>query len=81
MKFGLEKLELSKEDDGRAEPPPPNAASNIGRGSSPGLPVLSANVVPPLIARLVCAFLNSFKKPFSKIFTSFRSKVCHMCTE
>ena len=75
------KLLAANEPDGSAAFAPPNAASKIGSGIRPGLPVLSANVVPPLTERLVRAFLNSVKKPFSKMFTSFKSKFCHRCTE
>ena len=79
MKFGFEKLANWVEAPGAA-PVPPNAASKMGNGISPGTPVLSANVVPPLSAKSVCAFWNSFKNPFSKMLVSLRSEAIHMCT-
>src|SRR5690348_12829336 len=62
----------------------PNAAAKIGSGTSPGKPRL-ANVLPRpaarFTARLFCAFLNSFKNPFSMIFTSLRLCPSHWCSD
>src|SRR5262245_61850604 len=52
----------------------PNAAVIMGSGTWPGNPLLNGVAPLPLarlMARLFCAFLNSCRKPFSKIFTSF----------
>ena len=56
------------------EPRGPNAASKIGSATWPGSPLLAKPVRPfaRLIARFCCAFLNSSRKPFSKMFTSLR---------
>src|SRR4051812_23223474 len=55
------------------------AESIIGRGMVPATPplALSAKLVPPFSARFACAFLNSLRNPFSKIFTSFGLMLIH----
>ena len=61
------------------DPSGPNAASKIGRATWPGSE-LFANPVRPfarLIARFCCAFLNSSRNPFSKMFTSLKSYARH----
>src|SRR5215469_7468761 len=55
------------------------AAFIIGRGMVPATPplLLSAKLVPPFKAKFACAFLNSFRNPFSKIFTSLGLMLIH----
>src|SRR5215469_3711798 len=55
------------------------AASIIGRGMVPATPplLLSAKLVPPFMAKFACAFLNSFRNPFSKTFTSLGLMLIH----
>src|SRR5690242_13797011 len=62
----------------------PNAAAKIGKGASPVMPRL-ANVLPRpaarFTARLFCASLNSFRNPFSIMFTSLRLYPSHWCSD
>jgi len=57
------------------EPRAPNSAEKIGSATWPGK-LLLMNVLPLLLARLIArlfwAFLNSCRKPFSKMLISFR---------
>src|SRR5262245_20417160 len=55
------------------DPRAPNMASNSGSATWPGRPALAKLLTPLawLIARFLCAFLNSYTKPFSMMLTSF----------
>src|SRR5436305_1821885 len=63
----------------------PKAAVIIGRGTSPATPETFAKVFPlpaaMFLARLPCAFLNSFRNPFSTVLTSLMLYPSHWCRD